>query len=452
MNNPDGLPGIAGDRKFIDAFYMHQKSKEELKNIDHKGKNEEKIKTIEFICFKYYLDALDHCFTKIIRSSNEETKTHYLDYIRWNRDIIAGQLDDFKCIPHLQYFFPTITEYENVCKEIIEENFQLATEDKGIVNQYVHAYECVQRFNENEKCGKKYKLALQHTGKLFINYVNILKTHGYTKELDRHDVTFADFQNEAKDLVIRLEDVDDELKKDVEEAFELFKDYCEFDDGCAKTNDELICKALELAHSRATENVLQTALRNIREAIVYIIEATEERIAEAWEVGKLFLNPISHPIETMKNVAYAIFHPVDTFAEFKKLAHDNPWKFQFIACSSLGISAAITLFGSLVAAPVFSIMLIGYACGSVSAVAASGKAAKATAKGYKEIALEKAKSASLIADNEEKGRKIAQDVLDNYIRREESRKAREQTEKTIRERRLEKEKQEERKRQIALLN
>uniref|UniRef100_A0AC34QDK7 Uncharacterized protein n=1 Tax=Panagrolaimus sp. JU765 TaxID=591449 RepID=A0AC34QDK7_9BILA len=246
MDNSDGLLGIAGDRKFINAFYVYRKSKKDLKNID----NEDEIERekIEYICCIYYLKALHHVFSKIHERSEGENKGCYLDYLRWNQNIIRAKLHFFKNIPHLQDMI-RITEFENDFKLIFEENFQLTTEDKGIVNQYVHAYECVRRYDENE-AGKKYKLALQHSGRLFINYVNILKTRGYTRKLDRDDVTFEDVQKVAKDLVTRLKDVDVNLKNSVQETFELFKDYREFDDGCATTNDELIVKALKLAHSR----------------------------------------------------------------------------------------------------------------------------------------------------------------------------------------------------------
>uniref|UniRef100_A0AC34QAD1 Uncharacterized protein n=1 Tax=Panagrolaimus sp. JU765 TaxID=591449 RepID=A0AC34QAD1_9BILA len=462
MDNPDGLTGIAGDRKFIDAYYVYRKSEDDLESIDHEGKNMKTRKKTELVCLKYYLKALDHCFTEIIISSNEETKIHYLDYIRWNRDIIAGQLDYFKCIPHLQDFRSIITDYGNVCKEIIEKNFQLTYEEESIVNQYVHAYECVRRYDN--KYRESYKKALQHTGRLFINYINILKTRGYTKELDRDDVTFEDFQNEAKDLVKRLKDVDVYLKKNVQEAFELFKEYREFDDGCAKTNDELIAKALKLAHSRATENVLQTALRNIKEAIEHIQHVMAERIAEAWEVGKLCLNPILNPIETGKNIIHAVWHPKKTLKEIIRCANEKPWKFGILIAAGVigvaGIAAAIVVFSPLIAIPLSgtAATAIGGAFGTIgvgaalTTMAASARAARATDEAEQKIAIQEAKEAALIAKNEEEGRKLAEDVLDNYIRREELRKAREETERAIRERRLEKEKQEERKRQIASMS
>uniref|UniRef100_A0AC34RFA1 Uncharacterized protein n=1 Tax=Panagrolaimus sp. JU765 TaxID=591449 RepID=A0AC34RFA1_9BILA len=408
MKNPDGLPGIAGDRKFISALYVYQKSKEELKKIDDEGKNKEKKEKTELVSLKYCLEALDHCFTRCAKSS-DETKIHYLDYIRWNRDIIVTDLDCFKRIPHLNDFFPTITEYEDVCKEIIEKNFQLTTEDKAVVNQYVHAYE----------------------------------------------------RNEAQYLITRLKDVDVHLKKSVQEAFELFKDYREFDDGCAKTNDELIAKALKLAHSRATENVLQTALRNIKEAIVYIKHVMEERIAEAWEVGKLCLNPIRHPIETGKNVAYAARHPIETLTEIIRCAKKNPWKFGILMALGLvgvaGIVGAILVFSPLIAIPLSGMAATAIGCGfgaigvgaALTTMAASGGAARAADEAERRIAIQEAKEAALIAKDKEEGKKIAEDVLDNYIRRKELRKAREKTEKAIRKQRLEKEKEEERKLQIA---
>uniref|UniRef100_A0AC34RFC5 Uncharacterized protein n=1 Tax=Panagrolaimus sp. JU765 TaxID=591449 RepID=A0AC34RFC5_9BILA len=462
MDNPDGLSGIAGDRKFIDAYYVYRKSEEDLENIDHRRKNREKRETTEFICFSHYLKVLDHCFLKIIRCPDEETKIHYLDYIRWNRDIIAGQLDYFKCIPHLQNYVLRINDCESTCQSILEKNFRLTIEEESIVNQYVHAYERVQRYSN--KYGESYKKALQHTGRLFINYLDILKTRGYTRELDRDDVTFEDFQNEAKDLVTRLKDVDVYLKKSVQEAFELFKDYREFDDGCAKTNDELIAKALKLAHSRATENVLQTALRNIKEAIVHIKHVMAERIAEAWEVGKLCLNPILNPIETGKNVIHAVCHPKKTLKEIIRCANEKPWKFGILIAAGVigvvGITVAIFVFSPLVAYPLSgtTALAVGGAFGSLAVgtalttMAASARAARATDEAEEKIAIQEAKEAALIAKNEEEGRKVAQNILENHIRREELRKAREETERAIRERRLEKEKQEERKRQIASMS
>uniref|UniRef100_A0AC34Q9N1 Uncharacterized protein n=1 Tax=Panagrolaimus sp. JU765 TaxID=591449 RepID=A0AC34Q9N1_9BILA len=248
MDYRDGLLGIAGDRKFIDALYVYQKSKEELKDI---STNDSMIQEkTEYICCIYYLKALQHVFFKIHSLSDDETKAYYLDHIRWNRNTIDAELQYFKNIQHLQDMI-RITEFEKDFKSIFEKNFQLTIEEESIVNRYVHVYKGIQRYNKNGQCRKKYEHALQHTGRLFINYVNILRTRGYTKELDRHNVTFESFQDEARDLITRLEDVDDNLKKSVQETFKLFKDYREFDDRCAKINYELIAKALKLIHSRA---------------------------------------------------------------------------------------------------------------------------------------------------------------------------------------------------------
>uniref|UniRef100_A0AC34QA91 Uncharacterized protein n=1 Tax=Panagrolaimus sp. JU765 TaxID=591449 RepID=A0AC34QA91_9BILA len=246
MDYRDGLPGIAGDRKFIDALYVYQKSKQDLKNIeDEDGMKREKTK---YICCIYYLKALEQVFSKIYELSEGKNNSCYLDYVRWNRDIIDAEFNHFKCIPDLQNII-RITEYENVCKSIFEKYFQLTTNEKRIVRQYVEDIKCVKRYAKPYE--KSCKLALKHTGRLFINYVNILRTRGYTKELDRHNVTFENFQDKARDLITRLEDVDDNLKTKVREAFESFKDYRDFDDRCAKINDELIAEALELAQSRA---------------------------------------------------------------------------------------------------------------------------------------------------------------------------------------------------------
>uniref|UniRef100_A0AC34RT86 Uncharacterized protein n=1 Tax=Panagrolaimus sp. JU765 TaxID=591449 RepID=A0AC34RT86_9BILA len=438
MDNPDGLSGIAGDRKFIDAYYVYRKSEEDLENIDHRRKNMKKREKTEVVCFKYYLEAMNHCFTKIVSYSDEEIKIHYLDYIRWNRDIIAGQLDYFKCIPHLQDYVSMINDFENTCQSILEKNFRLTTEEKSIAIQYVHAYERVQRYNNKHR--ESYKKALQHTGRLFINY------------------------NEAKDLVTRLKDVDVNLKKSVQETFELFKEYREFDDGCAKTNDELIAKALKLAHSRATENVLQTALRNIKETIEHIKHVMAERIAEAWEVGKLCLNPILNPIETGKNIIHAVCHPKETVKEIIRCANEKPWKFGVLIAVGVigvaGITGALLVFSPLVAISLSGTTATAIGCGfgtitvatALTTMAASGRAAQVTEEAEQKIAFQEAKEAALIAKNEEEGRRVAQDILDNYIRREELRKAREETERAIRKQRLEKEKEEERKRQISSMS
>uniref|UniRef100_A0AC34RFV0 Uncharacterized protein n=1 Tax=Panagrolaimus sp. JU765 TaxID=591449 RepID=A0AC34RFV0_9BILA len=469
--NPDGITGIGGDRIFIDALYFYQRSKEDLKDIGNKvdGKIVETTERgkIEYFCCTHYLKAINHVLSKIQSVSKEDAKIHYLDYIRWNRDIIETELDYFKCIEHLQHIVPNITECQENFESIISNHCQLTTEDESIVNQYIHSYERVERFSR--KFGKTYKLALQHTGRLFINYINILKNRGYIKKFDRQGITFDDLKKQAEFLIAGLKHVDDDLRKNIEEAFKLYEEYCEFDDGYAKTNDELICKALELAHSRATENILQAALRNIKETIHYIKEKAKEKAAEAFEAGKLCTNLIRHPVETGKDVVKAFRHYRRTFEEIIKFAKNSPLKFAFL----IGGGFVLGVIGCVTAAVIFSPLVpvalagatalaIGGSFGSLAAgtalttMAAGARAAEVIDEAEQRVALQEAKEAALKAKNEKEGKKIAEKVAYNCYIREELRKTKKIAEENVQRMQMENKIKEERERQIdlaiALLN
>uniref|UniRef100_A0AC34RSM9 Uncharacterized protein n=1 Tax=Panagrolaimus sp. JU765 TaxID=591449 RepID=A0AC34RSM9_9BILA len=463
--NPDGITGIGGDRTFIDAFYFYQRSKEDLKDlaVNDNWKMDEKmeIEKTEYFCCTHYLKAIRHIISKIQSVSKDDVKIHYLDYIRWNRDIIELELDYFKCISHLEHIVPSIAECQKNFESIIKDHFQFNADDESIANQYVHSYECVERFNR--KFGKAYKKALQHTGRLFINYVNILKNRGYTKKLDRQGITFEDFKKEAEFLIAGLKHLDDNLRKDIEETFKCYEEYCEFDDGYAKTNDGLIFKALELAHSRATENILQAALRNIKETIYYIKEKAKEKAAEAFEAGKLCTNLMRHPVETGKNVVEAIRHPKRTFEEIIKFAKNSPLKFAFLigggfVVGVIGVGITALIFSPLipVALAGATALAVGGAFGSLAVgtafttMAAGAVAAQAIDKAEQQIAIEELKEAVLKAKNEKEGQKIAEEVLYNQYLREKLRQTRKEEEENIQRIRMEKEKKEERERQIKM--
>uniref|UniRef100_A0AC34RSQ2 Uncharacterized protein n=1 Tax=Panagrolaimus sp. JU765 TaxID=591449 RepID=A0AC34RSQ2_9BILA len=412
MDDPDYTKSIASDHTFMDAYYVYMLSRELDSDIDASVDDDEKQETERTCCISY-LKALNYCLDKIHKLPNGETKNCHVNFIRWNQDVIKNELQHFRSIPHLDDLLPEIDNCLHLSQMIVQNYFRLTQQEDAIVNQYIHAYNRLKRC-EN-KSQNVYKHALQHSARLFINYLNILSKHGCIEEFNHDGICFNDIRKEAEYLIARLENIDNDLKKDVENQFELYKNYQILDNSCAKGHEQIIKEAVKLAHSRATESTLLAIIRVIKESIENIRRTTMMKFRTKCEDSP-FLNPFINPLSALKNAGHAILHPLQTVEEVIKYIKKNPWKMLAFAACSIIFS---TISG--IAGPIFAFSTMG--------IVDYCKAGYQTyVEVNKEITLRKKIGVELINGFEKLGERIAENVEKDGQKRENYRQGRNKTE------------------------
>jgi hypothetical protein len=292
MANAHGIEGIAGNRRFMDHYYLYYKLKEELTgNYD----NQQERDNAKYNSCEQYLLALTHCIHKIQDMPNSNDTRHYIDYIRWNMDIINDKLEQYKRVSNVEPLFPLIEVSKNCIKSVADEYFQLSESEKAISNQYIDAYSRAQR------PGTQNRNVYIHTARLYMNYINLLKNRYYVNKTDRENVTFSQLDSEANYLINILNSIDRGIVSNIKLANEAYKGSRFQDNTLRLGQDKVIKDALIMAHKRATETFLERALRNIRETIDLLRRRLRENISNALKASAVLLDPIIHPIESGKN-------------------------------------------------------------------------------------------------------------------------------------------------------
>uniref|UniRef100_A0AC35GAA0 Uncharacterized protein n=1 Tax=Panagrolaimus sp. PS1159 TaxID=55785 RepID=A0AC35GAA0_9BILA len=266
--------------------------------------------------------------------------------------------------------------------------FKFNEADKAVSNEYAHAFDLVEKKLKNRE--NIHKLLIQQAARLLINYINLLIQKCYTKTFDRDNYSLETLQSEADCLSKALHESGNvKLKTDIETVLENYIAFCDLDKNEAIAQDELIKSALKLAHKRATENVLQTALRQIRETINQIKERTKQQIKDLFGgilLGGMLIGLfpgaiIAGGIAIADAIITTISIPVVTFAAGAVVTTIN--------------GSAVTHF----------------------AVTAS-EVSKIETEEQNEIAVELGKEAILIEENLEEGNRISDDVIYDQVRRE----------------------------------
>uniref|UniRef100_A0AC35FP51 Uncharacterized protein n=1 Tax=Panagrolaimus sp. PS1159 TaxID=55785 RepID=A0AC35FP51_9BILA len=431
------MEGIAGDRKLIDNYYLYTKMKKE---IDEKTKeNGELHVQAEIIrdkkkCCICYLMVLSHCVKQIDMLPLSQTQRSYLDWIRWNRLINLTQLRRFKNDPYLQENVELIETLIIKIQTLLDENFVFNEAEKAISNQYAHAMARIQR--QTEQSVSIDIRVLQHCAKLLINYMNNLKNRCYIKSLDRPGYSIEQLKSEAEDLITSLRRMNDTaLATDLKDALDHFMNFREFDETEAASVEELIQHSLELAHERATETWLQSAKRQLTEVINQIKLAASRKIGQILEASSVLAHPLLHPIDTLKNMGYAIIHPINTSKELWKRAKENPWKCAAIVVGSIAVGVGIGLgVTGIVLALDLAITAVSLSPGVLGVLAIVSSAAAASAlintvvtggrvlmteqDAQRKIAKQEAKQLALIDQNTAEGKKIASQIKLNKMMRE----------------------------------
>jgi hypothetical protein len=270
---------IENDRKFIDNYYYYCKFKK-YANSDKKKSSENIQKALKNSC-DHYLSAINRCLNKITTANDLNERLDYLDFIRWNQLLIDTQLDEYQenaqLVGSVAYLKNAISLLKNSMSSIMQKYFKLSHTEKGICNEYIHAFQIAFVNNKGltNTNGSKKSTFYIHTGRLFINYLNILAKNYYVEKLDRDNITFEDLEEEAYLLIFKLIDIDEykcrRIIMDIKSVLKAYEDFRKLDAEFRVAQDVVIAGALELAHKRATENALDRTIRVFHEKIVSLI-------------------------------------------------------------------------------------------------------------------------------------------------------------------------------------
>jgi hypothetical protein len=256
----------------------------------------------------------------------------------------------------LNRYLENLQNDDGICKRIIKlindiklimvRYFQLSESEKSISNEYVHSYNIASRRNN--------PVPIQQSGRLYKNYIKILTDKYHIENLDS-DITHEQLYEQGEFLVSKLSGINDQLADDIVKITKNFKEFVESDCDLRKAQDLAIANALEDAHVRANETRFETIKREIIETINKIKKALEKKLGEAINFASLLIDPILHPIETIKNLYFCIRHPVVTFNAIKEWACEHPWKAGFLLIGGISVAfitgfTTVSLFGGAIEA------------------------------------------------------------------------------------------------------
>uniref|UniRef100_A0A914Z5L0 Uncharacterized protein n=1 Tax=Panagrolaimus superbus TaxID=310955 RepID=A0A914Z5L0_9BILA len=406
-------------------YYLYLKIKEECENDAIKRK----------ICFENFSAALNQCFFQINKLCHGDIRKNYLNWIRWNKVNIIVELAYFKDAE-----IDKNEEIQEIVEKIValmESNFQLTETEKGVSNEYTHAFDQIQRKEDNfEKINFK---LLQHAGRLIINYINHLTQRCYVSDdgkTDRENYDHVRLKSEADYLSTSLRWRNEiQLAKGVEISINNFIEFCELDNAAMIGQERMMKKAIKLAHKRATETFLETVIRKIKERIKEIKEGTEKKMREGVTAPAVLKQAILHPIETLKSFVSIIPHPIKTVKALIKFAKKHPWHLAAIVLGgiTIGVASGGVAFAGMAAVhfstlpltlPIAALGGIAFGSGAVTstAVISLGNVGDTIVKindaEKREIAILEAEKKSAEIENAQKGAQIAADIKFNQIRRE----------------------------------
>jgi hypothetical protein len=269
---------IANDRRFIDNYYYYSKFKNYANS--HKKSSKNIQKALKNSC-DHYLSAINRCLYKITTAKDLNERLDYLDFIRWNQLLIDTQLDEYQenaqLVGSVADLKNAISLLKNSMSSIMIDYFKLSFTEKGISNEYIHAFR-IAFGNDKELAntnGSKKSTFYIHTGRLFINYLNILVKKYYVEKLDRYNIKFEDLKEEAYLLISELIDINEyecwRVSMDIKNGLKAYEDFRKSDAEYQVEQDVVIADALKLAHKRATENALDRAIRVFHETIASLV-------------------------------------------------------------------------------------------------------------------------------------------------------------------------------------
>ncbi len=159
---------------------------------------------------------------KILTEQNIDIKGDHLNWLRWNLLIINSELDAYQQSMLIgENIHKSISILKDGIEVIVEKYFRLSEAEKSISNGYEQAYKFASRRNDAR--------LFQQAGRLFKNYINLLKIKYYIDKLDKEGVTLAQLYSEADFLVSKLSNIDKQLAEAIKNITELYDEFIKSD-------------------------------------------------------------------------------------------------------------------------------------------------------------------------------------------------------------------------------
>lgn len=280
------LHGIYGNHQFMDHLYRYGAI-----NYDIAGKKQahdasasasEEIKNGIEKCAMHRVSSINICLSEIKSKAQDSNEwKSYFNYIRWNRKTIGDELNFYLQQPHLEKHRETISACRQLLNYVMIEYYNFPSADMAVFTEYKHVYDMIT--NSRRQPSEK---VLRQAGRLFVNFINILTRRYYYEETEESDIKFAEIELQAgvikdKLMASRFRQQADAVRTVYDEFINLKTLQC-----CDRViQNELIKKALTLAHERATETVFQTAKRLILDSISKVQSRLRDGLRTAIRVG-----------------------------------------------------------------------------------------------------------------------------------------------------------------------
>lgn len=319
-------------------------------------------------CAVHRVSSVNICLIKIksVAPGSEEWEA-YFNYIRWNQSAIGSELEFYLQQPCMEKHRGTITACQQLMDYVMDEFCKFTAADSSIINEFQHAFDIMSQSRRQQTD----KVLLQ-AGKLFVNFVRLLSERYFYKETTV--IKFVDIEMKAGVMIDKLSAGFPQQADAVKTVHENFVELRKMQDGYRAIQKDLLQKALQLAHARATESYLETAKRRMLDAISKVQRKLRDGLRTAIEVGEAFVHPIRHPRKIAENIYYALQHPLVTGEALIAWAKENPWKCAQIVVGGLclgsvgfgGAALFIDYFFIDITSTVLTPLLVGAVGGGVT--------------------------------------------------------------------------------------
>lgn len=406
MEKADELYGIYLDNQFMDHLYQYGQLSNDVKNQSATLPNNERERNIEK-CVVCRIHSVNFCLSKI-DSTEQGSKDwySYFNYIRLNQDNIANELESYLQQPCMEKLHGTISACSQYMNYVMGKLCKFTVADEAIISEYKHAYGIIS--HSQRKPSTK---VLHQTGKLFVNFVDILARRYFY--IETADIKFGDLEKEAGVIFDKLYADFPKEAETVKMAHTNFIQLIIMQDEYRALQKSLLQQALKLAHARATRKALEIAKDHFLKAISVVKEKLRVALQNTIKVGEAIVYPIMHPTETAKSIWYTIQHPTESIHALLSWAIENPWK-------SVGIIAIGGLVGGLVGGIAFGaggvMSAVGTVAGAVAPLAVTAQRAQTLVKSADDEASKRTSEYdTLVKKMETEGVNIVEQALDGDL-------------------------------------
>lgn len=240
------LNGIYGNEQIMDHLYRYGDM------LERKGKMSASINYDFEACAMHRISSINICLLEIESKKpgvNDESDT-YFNYLRWNRKAINGEFDNFLQHPCMEKHREILNASYQLFDNCMKEFYGFTHADMSIINEHTHICDMISSRRRQPR-----KALLLQAGRLFANFINILKSRYYDE--DTTDIQFADIEMQAGVIIEKLSTEHPQEANKVKGVYEDFNNWTKRQDSLRMVHIESLEKAMNLAHARATKAKVQ---------------------------------------------------------------------------------------------------------------------------------------------------------------------------------------------------